>query len=76
MYWLSLNDRQTKWLITIPGDTPFIPMNIVAQFKSKFSQLLIIPKLSIEYKESVLELNKKLETQEEDRQFGCVRKGM
>ena len=38
MHWLSLNDHQTKWLITIPGDTPFIPMNIVAQFKSKMSK--------------------------------------
>ena len=38
MHWLNLNDRQTKWLITIPGDTPFIPMNIVAQFKSKMSK--------------------------------------
>ena len=38
MHWLSFNDHQTKWLITIPGDTPFIPMNIVAQFKSKMSK--------------------------------------
>jgi len=38
MNWLNLNDHQTKWLITIPGDTPFIPMNIVTQFKSKMSK--------------------------------------
>jgi len=38
MHWLNLNDHQTKWLITIPGDTPFIPMNIVSKFKKKMSE--------------------------------------
>ena len=36
-HWLSKNDHQTKWLITIPGDTPFIPFDLIDKFQSNIS---------------------------------------
>ena len=27
--WINKNNRSIKWLITVPGDTPFIPKNLV-----------------------------------------------
>lgn len=38
MRWLSINDPLSEWLITMPGDTPFIPLDIIAKFKNKMSK--------------------------------------
>ena len=38
MRWLSINDPLSEWLITMPGDTPFIPLDIIAKFKGKMSK--------------------------------------
>ena len=27
--WLNINAKNVEWLITVPGDTPFIPKNLV-----------------------------------------------
>ena len=35
--WINKNEPQIKWLITIPGDTPFIPKNLIHDFKKKIS---------------------------------------
>tara|TARA_B110000116_G_C16791045_1_gene563800 strand:+ start:464 stop:1096 length:633 start_codon:yes stop_codon:yes gene_type:complete len=37
MNWVSINEPQIEWLITIPGDTPFFPKNLVSCFKKKIS---------------------------------------
>ena len=37
MKWIIENDPQTEWLITFPGDTPFIPSNFVSNLKKKIS---------------------------------------
>ena len=37
MHWISNNEPEIKWLITLPGDTPFIPQNLVSSFKNKIS---------------------------------------
>jgi len=33
--WLSINEPNIKWLITVPGDTPFIPTNLVKKLLNK-----------------------------------------
>ena len=35
--WLKENEPQIEWLITLPGDTPFIPSNLISRFKSKMT---------------------------------------
>ena len=35
--WLKENDPNTEWMITVPGDTPFLPENLVSSFKKKIS---------------------------------------
>ena len=42
MDWLINHSPDTEWLITIPGDTPFIPSNLVSKFKDKMSKNLKI----------------------------------
>ena len=42
MQWLKKNEPEVKWLITIPGDTPFIPMDLIFRFKDKMSSDLKI----------------------------------
>jgi len=37
MKWLINNEPDVEWLITIPGDTPFIPSDLISQFKDKIS---------------------------------------
>ena len=42
MNWLIKNSPETEWMITLPGDTPFIPSNLIVKFKSKMSNKLKI----------------------------------
>ena len=35
--WLNKNEPQIEWLITLPGDTPFIPSNLISNFKKKMT---------------------------------------
>ena len=35
MQWLNKNKPKVDWLLTLPGDTPFIPLNLVSCFKEK-----------------------------------------
>jgi molybdopterin-guanine dinucleotide biosynthesis protein A len=35
MSWIRNNDPQIEWLITLPGDTPFIPADLISNFKNK-----------------------------------------
>ena len=35
MKWLIKNNPEVKWLITIPGDTPFIPKDLILKFKKR-----------------------------------------
>jgi molybdopterin-guanine dinucleotide biosynthesis protein A len=42
MHWMFEHAPQSKWLITIPGDTPFIPDDLIFQFQSKVSKNLNI----------------------------------
>ncbi|MDC0226560.1 molybdenum cofactor guanylyltransferase [Alphaproteobacteria bacterium] len=35
MYWIIKNEPQVEWIITLPGDTPFIPMNLISKFEKK-----------------------------------------
>ena len=37
MKWIIDFSPEVKWLITLPGDTPFIPDDLVFQFKKKVS---------------------------------------
>jgi len=37
MNWITNNHSDIKWLITLPGDTPFIPQNLISSFKNKIS---------------------------------------
>ena len=37
MSWININDPQVEWLITLPGDTPFIPENLIDNFEKKIS---------------------------------------
>ncbi|MDC0192814.1 molybdenum cofactor guanylyltransferase, partial [Alphaproteobacteria bacterium] len=38
MQWMSKNKPEVNWLLTLPGDTPFIPLNLVSCFKEKINQ--------------------------------------
>ena len=38
MQWLNKNKPEVDWLLTLPGDTPFIPLNLVSCFKEKINQ--------------------------------------
>ena len=38
MQWLNKNKPKVDWLLTLPGDTPFIPLNIVSCFEEKINQ--------------------------------------
>ena len=38
MQWLNKNKPEIEWLLTLPGDTPFIPLNLVSCFKEKINQ--------------------------------------
>ena len=42
MSWIKKNKSNAEWLVTLPGDTPFIPLDLIYQFKKKIS-----PKLKI-----------------------------
>jgi molybdopterin-guanine dinucleotide biosynthesis protein A len=42
MKWIIDFSPEVKWLITLPGDTPFIPDDLVFQFKKKVSTNLKI----------------------------------
>jgi len=37
MRWLIKNDPIVNWLVTVPGDTPFIPDDFISRFKSRMS---------------------------------------
>ncbi|MFL2510451.1 MAG: molybdenum cofactor guanylyltransferase MobA [Alphaproteobacteria bacterium] len=37
MQWLKKNKPEVDWLLTLPGDTPFIPLNLVSCFKEKIN---------------------------------------
>lgn len=37
MNWINTNKPQIEWLVTIPGDTPFIPDDLIDNFKKKIS---------------------------------------
>ena len=38
MQWLNKNNPEVDWLLTLPGDTPFIPLNLVSCFEEKINQ--------------------------------------
>ena len=38
MKWLNKNKPGVDWLLTLPGDTPFIPLNLVSCFEEKINQ--------------------------------------
>tara|TARA_B110000196_G_scaffold235695_1_gene204191 strand:- start:245 stop:898 length:654 start_codon:yes stop_codon:yes gene_type:complete len=38
MKWIKNNERNINWLISIPGDTPFIPTDLVDQLVNKTSK--------------------------------------
>ena len=38
MKWVKNNEKNVNWLITIPGDTPFIPNDLVEKLTSKISK--------------------------------------
>ena len=38
MQWLNKNKPKVDWLLTLPGDTPFIPLNLVSCFEKKINQ--------------------------------------
>ena len=42
MKWIKTNESEVEWLITLPGDTPFIPKNLISCFKNKMSSNLKI----------------------------------
>ena len=35
--WMKIHEPEIKWLVTLPGDTPFIPKNLISNFKNKIS---------------------------------------
>jgi len=37
MDWINRNESGIEWLITLPGDTPFIPHDLISRFKEKIS---------------------------------------
>ena len=42
MSWCMENAPEVDWLITLPGDTPFIPYNLITKFQNKISKNLKI----------------------------------
>ncbi len=38
MKWLNKNKPEVDWLLTLPGDTPFIPLNLVSCFEEKINK--------------------------------------
>ena len=42
MTWIKMNNPEVEWLITIPGDTPFIHKDLIFNFKNKISSDLKI----------------------------------
>ena len=37
MNWININEPKIEWLVTLPGDTPFIPFDLISRFKEKLS---------------------------------------
>ena len=37
MCWIQENNPKIEWLVTLPGDTPFIPIDLISCFKNKIS---------------------------------------
>ena len=37
MHWMNQNEPTAKWLLTLPGDTPFIPKDLFFNFKKKIT---------------------------------------
>ena len=37
MHWIKKNEPQIEWLATLPGDTPYIPNDLIYSFKKKIS---------------------------------------
>lgn len=33
--WIALNEKNVDWLVTVPGDTPFIPANLIEKLLNK-----------------------------------------
>ena len=33
--WINNHEPQIEWLVTLPGDTPFIPRNLISNLKKK-----------------------------------------
>ncbi len=55
MDWLKKNSPETEWLITLPGDTPFIPSDLIFRFKNKIStKLKIILAISEQKKHPII----------------------
>ena len=46
MDWIIKNSPKTEWLLTLPGDTPFIPLDLVSSFEAKlnFRKKIILAK--------------------------------
>ena len=42
MKWININEPKIKWLVTLPGDTPFIPNDLISRFNEKISSKLKI----------------------------------
>ena len=42
MSWSIKHAREVEWLITVPGDTPFIPYDLISNFQNKISKNLKI----------------------------------
>jgi len=42
MKWVIHNAPEIEWIITLPGDTPFIPKDLIFQFQNKISSNLKI----------------------------------
>tara|TARA_B110000438_G_scaffold236538_1_gene233672 strand:- start:1336 stop:1947 length:612 start_codon:yes stop_codon:yes gene_type:complete len=37
MRWILKNSPETEWLLTVPGDTPFIPKDLISRLEKKIS---------------------------------------
>ena len=37
MCWIKNNKPEIEWLVTLPGDTPFIPPNLISDLKNKIT---------------------------------------
>ena len=47
--WIYLNQKNIDWLVTVPGDTPFIPTNLVEKLLNKainFNHKIVLAKSS------------------------------